>query len=441
VAVRCSALTGTWLVTHWTKVTLGLLSAVAVSGRAQAVQQPVPHVRPLGPIVAATRDPIGNVAQVRVLSDGGLLVHDVARRRVLLFDNSLASSRSIIDTTGATKEAYGNSNAALFPYAGDSSLFLDYASGAILVLDPSGVIVRILAAPTNPFMPRFGSLFLTNPGVAFDRQGHFIFLQTVAHARHDVNGMLDGSTIVPDTTPLVRIGLLTRREDTLAALKRSSMFSSAGRLLANPLPEADAWAVLSDGTVAIVRAHDYHIDWVAPDGTVTSSPQIAHEWTRFTDSMKAAFVDSARVSDSLRARARVDSQGGIDAMVKARRATPSVGQRLSTDSQAAASIRAALFPSFAPAWTLPDYLPPFSSISTPGDPPVSADADNELWVRVSGPGEGGGDRVYDVVNRQGVLVDRVRLPGATSIVGFGPGVVYLAAREGSGMQVARARIR
>jgi hypothetical protein len=49
--------------------------------------------------------------------------------------------------------------------------------------------------------------------------------------------------------------------------------------------------------------------------------------------------------------------------------------------------------------------------------------------------------VYDVVSRDGILVDRVQLPGMTSIIGFGPGVVYLAAREGAGIQIARARIR
>ena len=33
----------------------------------------------------------------------------------------------------------------------------------------------------------------------------------------------------------------------------------------NPFNMADEWSLLSDGTVAIVRVHDYHIDWIDPD--------------------------------------------------------------------------------------------------------------------------------------------------------------------------------
>ena len=49
--------------------------------------------------------------------------------------------------------------------------------------------------------------------------------------------------------------------------------------------------------------------------------------------------------------------------------------------------------------------------------------------------------VYELVNRAGVLFDRVQLPGGTTLVGFGPGVVYLSARTGAGVSLARARIR
>ncbi|HTR78074.1 MAG TPA: hypothetical protein VMH39_08185, partial [Gemmatimonadaceae bacterium] len=402
--------------------------------------------RPLGPIIATTGEHIERVAQVRVLSDRRILVHDQVARRVLLFDSTLTHARSIIDTTGATQKAYGDETGTLFPFTGDSSLFVDPTSGAILVLDPSGAVARIAAVPANPLRPRFPSAYLSQTGVMFDRQGHFVFAQTIVAPRRDIGvptATLPQSAIAPDTVPLVRIGLLSRREDTLATLTRSPSFASGVLLAVDPLPEADRWTVLSDGTVAIVRAHDYHIDWVAPDGAVTSSPPIAHEWRRLTDSLKVVFLDSARRSDSVEAQARVDSMGGIDAMVKARRARASArsGSPAQTDSQIATSIRAVWFPPYVPAWLLPDYVPPFSPELPPGDLAVAADADGAIWIRVGIPGAQGGSRVYDVVSRKGILVDRVQLPGGTSIVGFGPGVVYLAAREGSGMQVARARIR
>ena len=48
--------------------------------------------------------------------------------------------------------------------------------------------------------------------------------------------------------------------------------------------------------------------------------------------------------------------------------------------------------------------------------------------------------VYDVVNREGRLVDRVQLPASLSLAGFGPGVVYLTSREGTGTVIVKYRI-
>ena len=212
------------------------------------------------------------VSQVRVLSDGRLLVHDALSRRVLLFDSSLAHVRSIIDTTGATKKAYGEGDAVLFPYFEDSSLFVDQSSGAILVLDPSGVITRLFAAPSNPLQPRFGLAYAEPTGRGLpDRLGRFLFGQATQHYHPRLAWPCGArrrpdSAIGPDTAALLQIGLLTQRVDTIATLTMSPTFLADRRLTVNPLPEADRWTVLNDGTLAIVRAHDYHIDWIASDG-------------------------------------------------------------------------------------------------------------------------------------------------------------------------------
>jgi len=49
----------------------------------------------------------------------------------------------------------------------------------------------------------------------------------------------------------------------MVSLARGSMI---GTQALNPLPQTDEWALLPDGTVAIVRGSDYHIDWVGADG-------------------------------------------------------------------------------------------------------------------------------------------------------------------------------
>jgi len=85
---------------------------------------------------------------------------------------------------------------------------------------------------------------------------------------------------------------------------------------------------------------------------------------------------------------------------------------------------------------LPDYRPPFSGGA------VRADADGNLWIRTipSKPIQGG--QVYDVVSRQGELVDRLQLPQGYAVVGFGKGrVVYLSMRDQTGIHLARVVLR
>src|SRR5262249_17843501 len=56
----------------------------------------------------------------------------------------------------------------------------------------------------------------------------------------------------------------------------------------------DDWTVLPDGSVAILRGADYHIDWIDADGTRTSSPKMPFDWKRLSDDDKAAIIDSTR---------------------------------------------------------------------------------------------------------------------------------------------------
>ena len=83
---------------------------------------------------------------------------------------------------------------------------------------------------------------------------------------------------------------------------------------------------------------------------------------------------------------------------------------------------------------VPDYRPPFRQAA------VRADAEGNLWIRTTKMIEG--RPVYDVVNRDGRLIDRVQLPAFRTIAGFGPGVVYLGVRDSVGvMHVEKARVR
>jgi len=84
---------------------------------------------------------------------------------------------------------------------------------------------------------------------------------------------------------------------------------------------------------------------------------------------------------------------------------------------------------------LPDYKPPFFANSS------RADAEGNVWIRTIPTRAIPGGPVYDVINRQGELVERVQVPEGRTILGFGPGTVYLISRSGTDVTLERARIR
>ncbi len=161
-------------------------------------------------------------------------------------------------------------------------------------------------------------------------------------------------------------------------------------------PINDDWALLTDGTVVAIRDRDYHIDWRSLEGAGGASPKTLYDWQPLTADDKVHIIDSLEAMDAMR-RAETAARGG----------NPVQPQR------------------FVPAADLPDVLPPFLA-------PWSArgDADGNLWVMLppwkrdaGAPGTVG--PVYDILTRDGKRVDRVQLPPASSLLGFGPGVAYV----------------
>ena len=85
---------------------------------------------------------------------------------------------------------------------------------------------------------------------------------------------------------------------------------------------------------------------------------------------------------------------------------------------------------------LPDYRPPFVAGA------ARADADGNLWVRIQPAKPVPGGPIYDVINKEGELSDRLQVPVGYTLVGFGKGkVVYLSMRDPKGIHLARVRLR
>ena len=270
----------------------------------------------------------------------------------------------------------------------------------------------------------------------------------------------------PDTASIVRIDLTTRKLDTVAFVKIPKFniqmsTNDKGEITmtreVNPLPTVDEWAMLPDGSIAVVRGRDYHVDFIRPDGTRASAPKIAFDWQRMTDEDKVAFIDSVKAArarllaaDSVAAAsggvrvqegqrgdgaahgagpARADATAGAaGSMVMSMRVGGPGGTTTTTSGPGNIE--------FVSANELPDYRPPFFAGA------LRVDGDGNLWIRTTAMPTEQGASVYDVVNGKGELVDRVQVPAGRTIVGFGSdGAVYLTTRNGADTILERAAVR
>ena len=184
-----------------------MLTAVTTVG-AQAPS--LPPVRSLGSIVATMADSFRNVQGLLQLSDGRVIIHDANQRRVLLFDADLQHSKPIIDSTGLTPRRYANQMSGPYRYRGDSTLLFDNAAEAMLVVDPTGTIVRIFAPP----VPQ-----VSYTGPAGDGHAHLVFPGRggIQHVTAADSARAAGGHPLQDTLPVMRADLATRRVDTIAA--------------------------------------------------------------------------------------------------------------------------------------------------------------------------------------------------------------------------------
>jgi len=434
------------------------------AGAARAQQAAPPPVRPLGPITHVAAESLASVSAAVPVAGGRVYVNDITARRLVLFDSTLTRATVVADTSGS-REAYGASPGTLLPYRGDSALFVSPSTLSMLVLTPEGTVARVMATPPSGrgigLMGLIGNIFGT-PG--FDARGRLAYYQPVNLV---IQGSPSSGTMnlqPPDSAFVVRFDFTSRTLDTVASVRipRSRTVlnrDESGRptgVTVSALPPAtvDDWTVTSDGAIAVVRGRDYHVDWLAPDGAWTSTPRMAFAWERLDDTQKAALLDStaaalqvAMDSNAARQQRAMASGASSAAAATGGGAGPAGGAPMMivmgegpapSGGGGRPVTRSISMPRptvvKAELSEVPDYRPPF------GQGAVRADADGRLWVRTST--RVNGQLVYDIVSRQGAVVDRVQLPAFRSIAGFGPGVVYLGVRDSVGtVHLERARIR
>jgi hypothetical protein len=410
------------------KLSLTWLLVVASAG----AQQPSRAVaaRLIDAPAAKSTAVLASPVAVRELPNGRLLVNDTQRRQLLLFDHALTTFSIVADSAGGGASSYGGGPGGIIPFVADSTLLVDPAGLSMFVIDPSGTIARVASIPRSQDAAALGMNSATSPGL--DATGRLVY-RGISRVKQIVNG---GLTIAqfPDSVDIDRVDLATRRVDTVGFFKTSKTNMiitqtengvSVGAEI-NPVQTVDDWAVLADGSIAIVRGLDYHVDIVKGDGTVAAAPKIPFEWQPLSDDEKVTVLDSAK-----KAVDRMIANGSAAAMMSMHGGAVSatMGQHggATAGSGAAGKSAAPAIKMVSPS-ALPDYWPPF------GQGAAKADVDGNLWVRTTAKRANAiGGAIYDVIDRSGALVDRVQVPPGRQIIGFGKGgVVYRAARDDRG---------
>lgn len=433
-----------------------LSGAVLALSATTALAQPKVPVVALAPSAAKSLDTFGAILGVRQLPNGSLLVNDAGRRRLVMLDPTMQQVSVIIDSTAGAANSYGPRPAPLIAYLGDSSLFVDAASSSLLVIDPKGAVSRVMSAPKP------GDLrFLGGSPAYVDHKGRLLYrgIQMVTQTRSLNPGERPAPIQPPDSAPILRADFDTRMVDTVGRVKissgsRATMEQGADgkmslKMTVNPLVTVDEWSVLTDGTLAMVRGQDYHVDIVNPNGEATKGAKLPFDWKRLTDADKQALVDSARTANENAQKAATANGTGNGTFTMGGAApagggggggvgetrvmvmmgpgggggggTATVGgEAMGAPMGQPMNIGAPKI-DFVPLKEIADYYPAIR----PGA--ARPDLDGNLWILPTTSAQSqGGELVYDVVNKSGELFQRVRIPSGRSIAGFGKGgVVYL----------------
>lgn len=379
--------------------------------------------RTLGAPIAVGAEPLRDIAAVRELSDGRLLVAErgpmnamiksmmasfaraagsggrgstvdsIANQpesppaRIVLFDTKLASVQAISRQAGADASELQQPQ-ALVSATADTTLLLVIGRSDLLVIDPSGKIVGSRSISTG------GGALLGAPGVAVDRGGRLLFQPLVQVSRNTPAGMEVGS---PDTAAIVALDFKTGATIPVAYVRvagnsaimeadASSPGTMKMHMKSPPFPVIDDWVLTPDGTLAVIRGADLHIDWIAPNGTRRATPPIPYARQAVTDSDKVTLLNRQHLIDSM----------------------PMLPRNMSVVQVAPDSF--------------PRFKPPFSARG------AMAASDGTIWLpsKIISPATPEG---YAVIGPDGRVREIVQLAKGQRLLGFGKGVAYVEVSE------------
>ncbi len=418
-----------------------LITMIATVPRATSAQA-APPARALGPVVATIPVTFGAVSQLVDVGNGRILVADAARRAVTLFDPTRPSPMVVLDSTSGTQHTFAVGS-YLIPFRGDSALWYDAAAHVFIIVDPSGTLGRVWTPPNagarTGLVPVGGIMPASSSASGLV---YAVNAPLAASPKMPAEGQPPVETRSVDSAIVVRMNFETRVVDSLARIGTGgvttlSLGSSSVSLLRETpaFPYYDAVVVTTDGSIAIFHAREYRIEWIGPSGAPMAGPRLTYAWQRITDGERQHLIDSVNALrthsyDSTLAKRAADSiRTGAGPTVLMNHSGPDGTSVISQPAPAPHP------PTLATAAEIPDFHEPT------GRSAVLADGDNNVWILPKPVVPTPGFDVWDIVNRQGGVVDRIRIPDNLSIAGFAPGYVYLVARDAGVSTLVKARVK
>jgi hypothetical protein len=370
--------------------TMVLAAGMLVLG-AQGAWAQAPQHR-LGDPDATFAEAFGLVQGVRELPGGRVMVADPLGQALVILDMSTGAADTL-GGVGQGPDEYRQPD-GLFPLPNDSTLMVDLGNGRITVVGPDGSFGN--TTPIAFGTPGPGGNMMIRLPQAIDAQGRLYFRNVGGMGRgpqlptHGAILRWDRATGAVDSVGMVQLQAMTRSTSGGPQSQRVAIQEI-------PLSPSDGWAVAPDGSVALVRADEYRVEWVRPDGRVVQGESVSFRPVRIGQAEKREYFER-----------RQQIGGGVSVGI-----TVQNGAMTTTFARGGA-------PDDEPdpdAYQWPDVKPPFVANS------ARVTLAGELWVQREG--KAGDPPTFDVFDRDGRLTSQVIAPAGRRLAGFGDGVVYL----------------
>lgn len=341
---------------------------------------------------ASFPEPFGLVGGIRPLSDGRIMVADPLGQLLVLAD----MDTGIAETLGGVGQGPQEYKApdAVFPLPGDTTLLVDLGNGRTTEVAPDGTFGR-----TSPLAQQSSDGRLT---IVLPR-----FVDGAGNVYFEPEEITGGP--VADSVSVIRFdrGEMVWEVVCAVGLPEAADQRRRGRFMLGrrPLAPSDDWAVAEDGSVAVVRADGYVVEWISTDGSRVSGPPNPVQPERIERADREAWFEeflTGEISTGIRRSAD--------------------GTRNVTFTRGTSSRT----PDDLDAYDWPQRLPSFRARRSLVSP------EEELWVERYVPA--GAPAVVDLFDRAGKKTGEVELPLGRRVVGFGPGVVYLVHTDEFGLE-------